>query len=81
MGRKREEITATLPEAGRARVVARFAELSGQPHAEPFRSPARHLLSDAERMARGRAQIAAGNFLVVDDVDAYFDSLVDVPPQ
>ena len=39
-------------------------------------------LSDQERMARGRAQIAAGDYLDVDDLDAYLDSLVvDYPEQ
>jgi hypothetical protein len=32
-------------------------------------------MSDAERMARGRAQIAAGEYIEVEDVDVYFDSL------
>jgi predicted transcriptional regulator len=32
-------------------------------------------MSDAERADRGRAQIAAGNFVEVEDVDAYFYSL------
>lgn len=42
---------------------------------QPSRAQPRHLLSDAERMARGRAQIADGNYVDIDDVDAYFDSL------
>jgi hypothetical protein len=32
-------------------------------------------MSDAERMARGRAQLAAGEYIDVEDVGVYFDRL------
>jgi hypothetical protein len=32
-------------------------------------------MTDQERMARGRAQIAAGNYIEDDQVDAFLDSL------
>lgn len=38
-----------------------------------------HLLSDAQRMALGRAQIAAGSYIDIEDVDAYLDSLQGPP--
>jgi hypothetical protein len=42
---------------------------------QPSPAKARRLMSDAERMARGRAQLAAGEYVEVGDVDVYFDSL------
>jgi hypothetical protein len=39
------------------------------------RAETRHQLSDAERMARGRAQIALGDYIEDDQVDAFLDSL------
>ena len=38
----------------------------------------RALLSDAERAERGRAQVAAGDYLDDDELDAFLDSLL--PP-
>jgi hypothetical protein len=38
-----------------------------------------HLLYDAQRMALGRAQIAAGNYIDIEDVDVYLDSLQRPP--
>jgi hypothetical protein len=48
---------------------------ASQSHLEPPEAKSRRLMSDAERADRGRAQIAAGNFVEVEDVDAYFYSL------
>ena len=39
----------------------------------------RHIRSDAHRMALGRAQIAAGGYVEIDDVDVYFASLEHRP--
>jgi hypothetical protein len=39
---------------------------------------ARAMLSDAERAERGRAQVAAGDYLDDDELDAFLDSLI--PP-
>jgi hypothetical protein len=36
----------------------------------------RALMSDAERAARGRAQVAAGDYLDDDELDAFLDSLI-----
>jgi hypothetical protein len=36
----------------------------------------RALLSDAERAERGRAQVAAGDYLDDDELDAFLDSLI-----
>ncbi|SFJ30652.1 hypothetical protein [Caulobacter sp. UNC279MFTsu5.1] len=41
----------------------------------------RHLMSDAQRMARGRAQFAAGEYIEVEDLDVYLDGLSVFPPQ
>lgn len=41
-------------------------------------SRARARLSDAERAERGRAQVAAGDYLDDDELDAFLDSLI--PP-
>lgn len=35
----------------------------------------RELMSDEERAARGRAQIAAGDYIEGDELDAFLDSL------
>ena len=66
-------------------VRSQMSKLPRNPHvtvpsprsSEPLRGA--HLLSDAQRMARGRAQIAAGSYVEIDDVDAYFDSLQSPP--
>lgn len=39
----------------------------------------RHMRSDANRMAFGRAQIAAGAYVEIDDVDVYLASLEHRP--
>lgn len=36
----------------------------------------RALMSDAERAERGRAQVAAGDYLDDDELDAFLDSLI-----
>lgn len=45
------------------------------PASQAKRAEPRHKLSDAERMARGRAQIALGDYIEDDQVDAFLDSL------
>ncbi len=43
----------------------------------PIRSGrSRALMSDAERAERGRAQVAAGDYLDDDELDAFLDSLI-----
>ena len=44
------------------------------PKGQPLPGP-RHRLSDAERMARGRVQIADGDYIEGDEMDAFLGSL------
>jgi hypothetical protein len=50
------------------------SQLQTTPKSQPTAGP-RHRLSDAERMARGRAQIADGDYIEGDQVDAFLDTL------
>lgn len=45
------------------------------PTGQASRVQPRHQLSDVERMARGRDQIAGGDYIEGEQVDAFLDSL------
>lgn len=60
---------AAMPRPTNAALTTASAEKT-----EPGEKP-RARMSDAERAARGRAQIAAGQYLDDDDMDAFLDGL------